>query len=198
MIIYYPVFLDLRGRSCVVIGGGAVALRKTNDLRACGATLSVVSPRVVAGLKKLAGRGAIRWRKGTFRPSDLAGADLAVAATDNASVNERAAREARRRRIWINVVDQPALCSFIVPAVVRRGKLTLAVSTAGVSPALAKWIREDLERRYGPEIKQLLESAAKIRRQVQEKVPTPALRKRLLEKALKAYFEVIQREVSLR
>ncbi len=195
MIIYYPVFLDLRGRSCVVIGGGAVALRKTNDLRACGAKLSVVSPRVVAGLKKLAGRRAIRWRKGTFRPSDLAGADLAVAATDNASVNERAAREARRRRIWINVVDQPALCSFIVPAVVRRGKLTLAVSTAGVSPALAKWIREDLARRYGPEWKQALAGMEQWRGKVRSRVGGVRQRKKLFEEALGAYVRTLRKAI---
>lgn len=193
MIIYYPVFLDLRDRSCVVIGGGAVALRKTKDLLACGAKVSVVSPRVVAGLKKLAGRKAVRWRAKTFRPSDLAGADLAVAATDDASVNERAAREARRRRIWINVVDQPAFCSFIVPAVVRRGKLTLAVSTAGVSPALAKWIRRDLEQRYGPEWKQTLAGMEQWRGKVRGRVGGVRRRKKLFEEALEAYIRTLQK-----
>lgn len=190
--IYYPLFLELKNRPCLVIGGGQVAFRKAESLLCCGARVTVVSPRLSAGLKQLARKGKIRWKKVPFRPGDLAGRELVVAATDDQQVNLQAAREARRRKIWINVADQPALCSFIVPSVVRRGRLVLAISTGGASPALAKWIRKDLEARYGPEFGKLLTKAAAARGQVHRDLRGPAGRKRLFEKALKAYLQVLK------
>ena len=172
-----------------------MALRKVNDLLSCGARVSVVSPLLVKGLKKKTAAGVVRWKARRFRPSDLAGMELAVAATDDPAVNEQAAREARRRKVWINVVDQPARCSFIVPAVVRRGKLTLAVSTAGVSPALARWIREDLERRYGPEWKKTLSGMERWRGKVHRQVPGVQQRRKLFEQALEAYVRTLRKSV---
>ena len=189
---YYPLFLELEGRPCLVIGGGGVAFRKTAALLHCGARVTVVSPDLSAGLKRLARQKKIRWEAHPFRPADLAGKELAVAATNDEEVNRAAAREARRRRIWINMVDRPELCSFILPSVVRRGKLVLAISTGGASPALAKWIRRDLEARYGPEFGKLLSQAAAARRKVHRNLPGPAARKRLFEKALKAYLQVLK------
>jgi len=188
---YYPLFLELQARSCLVIGGGSVAFRKAAALLRCGARVTVVSPELSAGLKKLARQRKVHWKKHPFRPSDLAGIELAIAATDDQPVNRLAAREAKRRKIWINVVDQPALCSFIVPSVVRRGKLALAVSTGGASPALAKWIRKDLETRYADRFGRLASVSGRARKAVLRTTPSPAARKRLLEKALKAYLRVL-------
>jgi len=175
-----------------VIGGGQVAFRKTAALLSCGARVTVVSPELSAGLKRLVRERQVTWKKRRFRAADLSVIELAIAATDDQGVNLLAAREARRRRIWINVVDQPALCSFILPSVVRRGKLVLAISTGGASPALAKWIREDLEARYGPEFGELLIQAARARKEVHQRVRGAAQRKQLFEKALKAYLQVLK------
>ena len=189
---YFPLFLDVQNRPCLVIGGGQVAHRKIVALLACGARVAVVSPQISAGLKKLARGDKVRLKKRPFRPADLAGMELAVAATGDQQVNRLAVREARRRKVWINVVDQPKLCSFTLPSVVRRGKLTLAISTGGISPALSKWIRKDLETRYGPEFSRLLTKAPGFRKRVHERVRSPARRKRLLEKALKAYLRALE------
>lgn len=164
---------------------------KAKSLCSCGAKVSVVSPRLCDRLKRMAQRGQVRWLKRRFRASDLNGLKLVVAATDDQPVNELASRLARRRGIWINVVDQPRICSFIFPSVVRRGRLVLAISTGGISPALSKWIRKDLENRYGPEFERLLEGMRKVRGQVIRRVSGVARRKRLFEKALEAYFKVV-------
>ena len=190
---YYPLFLELKDRPCLVIGGGPVAFRKAAALLRCGAKVTVVSPEFSAGLKRLARGRKVRWKGRRFRPADLDGMDLAVAATDDETINRSAAREAKRRGIWINVVDRPALCSFILPSVVRRGKLALAISTGGASPALAKWIRRDLKSRYGPGFGQLLDRAGAARPGVQRKVRGTTGRKRLFEEALNAYLRVLRR-----
>ena len=189
---YYPVFLELKGRPCLVIGGGAIAYQKAKALVTAGAKVRVVSPRLGAGLSRLHKQRKISWGEHTFRAGDLGRVELVVAATDDQEVNERASKLARRKRVWINVVDQPRLCSYIVPSVVRRGKLELAISTGGISPALSKWIRKDLERRYGREMGALLKRSAKVRGSVREAVPSYGKRKRLYERAIAAYFKVMK------
>ncbi len=189
---YYPVFLQVEDRPCLIVGGGEVACRKAQALLSCGARVTVVSPQLGKGLTRLARQGKVRWRSHRFTPADLRKAGLVAAATDDQPTNELAAREARRRGVWINVVDQPKLCSFIVPSVLRRGKLVLAISTQGISPALSKWIRKDLSRRYGPEFGKLLRGMRKVRAQVLRQVPGAARRKRLFEKALAAYFKTLK------
>lgn len=190
---YFPLFVELDGVRALVVGGGRVALGKVRQLRSFGARVTVAAPRLVAGLARLARERKIRWRRRPFRPGDLAGIRLAVAATDDQRVNELVSRLARRRRIPVNVVDQPALCTFVFPSVVRRGKLVLAISTGGASPALAKWIRRDLERRYGPEFRRLLAGMARARGQIKRKVTSAGRRKALFERALRAYLRVIRR-----
>ncbi|NDY43649.1 bifunctional precorrin-2 dehydrogenase/sirohydrochlorin ferrochelatase, partial [Dissulfurirhabdus thermomarina] len=148
--VYYPLFADLRGRRVVVVGGGRVAERKVEALLEAGARIVVVSPEVTETLARMAGEGRIQHVPRPFRPGDLDEAWLVVAATDDPAAQRLAYREAEARRVFCNTVDQPHLCSFIVPAVVRRGDLCLAVSTAGQSPALARRLREDLERAFGP------------------------------------------------
>ena len=191
---YFPLFVELEGCPCLVIGGGEVAYRKVKALASCGARVTVVSPQLTAGLRRLVQRKKVRWRPRRFRAGDLDGAQLVVAATDDQPVNEIASRLAKRRRLLINVVDQPKLCSFIFPSVVRRGKLALAISTGGVSPALAKWIRKDLETRYGPEFGRLLEGMRKVRSEVLRRTAGVGRRKRLFEKALEAYFKALKIE----
>ena len=188
----YPIFLNLTGYRSLVIGGGKIAARKINVLLSSGAKVTVVASAVAAEVARLARRKKILLRKRRFTPADLSGAQLVIAATDDQQVNELASRVAKRKGIWINVVDQPALCSFIFPAVVHRGKLVIAVSTGGASPALAKWIRRDLEKRYGAEFRRLLEKMAAARGRIKEKVPGIRRRKELFERALSAYMKVLE------
>ncbi len=188
---YYPIFLELKNRRCLVIGGGEIALWKTKSLLECGARVQVVAPRINAGLKMLIRRKKISWISETFRPEHLNGMELVIAATDHKKTNALAAREAKKRNVWINVADQPALCGFILPSVVRRGKLTIAVSTGGISPALSKWIRQDLQQRYGDDWEQLLKTMHPARARVQKAVSSVGRRKKLLENALSAYIAAI-------
>lgn len=161
---HFPVFLELAGRRCLVVGGGAVAERRVENLVAAGATVTVVAPALTRALGALAARGRIRHEPRGFEPGDLAGADLAFAATDRGEVNAALFDAARARGVWVNAADDAAHCTFILPAVVRRGDLAVAVSTGGTSPALARVIREELERHLTAEYATLAEIAAEARR----------------------------------
>lgn len=148
---YYPVFLDIKGRSAVVIGGGAVAQRKVAGLLSAGAQVTVISPRAVKGLGLLARKKAIKLVKKAYKHGALEGAALVVCAASSKAANLAAAKEARERGLLLNVVDAPQECGFIVPSVVDRGSLVIAVSTSGESPALAKRLREGIEDAIGTE-----------------------------------------------
>lgn len=163
MTPYYPVCLDLRGRPCVVIGGGAVAARKVEGLLECGARVTVVAPALAPGLRALVDQGQIEARPRPYADGDLAGAALAIAATDERDVNARVAAEAQARGVWLNAADDPERCDFILPAVIRRGDLQIAISTGGRSPALARRVREDLERLLPAEYADLLPLLADVR-----------------------------------
>ncbi len=147
----YPIFALIADRPCLVVGGGSVGERKVQDLLAAGARVAVVSPDLTPALAALAARGEIRHLRGDFLPEQVEGMALVIGATDYPEVNARVSAAARARGIWVNIVDAPDLCTFIVPAQVRRGDLTLAISTGGASPALARRLREELERHFGPE-----------------------------------------------
>ena len=136
---YYPIFLDVRGRTAVVVGGGKVASRKAAGLAEAGARVRIIAPRVDASL------GAHQIERRRFRAGDLKGAALAFAATDDRAVNHAVALEARRRRIPVNVADSVEECSFLVPARIARGDLQIAISTGGSSPRLARALRKRLE-----------------------------------------------------
>ncbi|MDA8161478.1 MAG: bifunctional precorrin-2 dehydrogenase/sirohydrochlorin ferrochelatase [Desulfobacteraceae bacterium] len=142
---YYPVFLDLEGRLAVVVGGGRVAERKVLSLLDARAEVRLVSPKVTPGLAKMAREGRITWQERMFSSEALDGAWLVIAATDDPGVQDEVYREAVIKRIFCNSVDEPRICSFIVPGVVRRGDMCLAVSTSGRSPALARRFRQELE-----------------------------------------------------
>ena len=143
---YYPLFADLSGRRCVVVGGGLVAQRKVTTLLSYGASITLVSPVVTTRLSAYARAGKIRHVARRFQPADLRGAWLVYAATDDQAINQLVFRSATAQRIFTNVVDQTPLCSFIAPAIARCGPVTVAVSTSGASPSLAKRIRDDVER----------------------------------------------------
>ncbi len=142
---YYPVFLALNERRCVIVGGGAEAERKTTGLLECGAKVTVISPDVTVGLHDMVSRGLIDWEPREYQAGDLEGAFLVIAENLDSNVYKAVAWEATRRGILLNVVDTTDLCSFIAPAVVRRGDVTFAISTSGLSPALARRLREELE-----------------------------------------------------
>jgi siroheme synthase-like protein len=147
----YPVFTLITEKPCLVVGGGGVGERKVFDLLEAGARVTVVSPELTPALSDLAAKGEIRHLQEDFQEEQVAGMALVIGATDDQGVNARVSAAAQALGIWVNIVDQPDLCTFIVPAQVRRGELTLAISTGGASPALARKIREELEHHFGPE-----------------------------------------------
>ncbi|MFZ5450840.1 MAG: precorrin-2 dehydrogenase/sirohydrochlorin ferrochelatase family protein [Thermodesulfobacteriota bacterium] len=147
----YPLFALIADRPCLVVGGGAVGERKVQDLLAAGARVTVVSPELTPGLAALAAQGEIRYLADDFQEEQVKGMALVIGATDDMEVNAKVSAAAQALGVMVNIVDQPHLCTFIVPAQVRRGDLTLAISTGGASPALARKLREELEGHFGPE-----------------------------------------------
>ena len=141
---YYPVYLNLAGKQCVILGGGAIAQGKIAALRDAGAKITVISPEATEGIKRAAQRGDVAFEQREYRPGDLDGAFIAVAATNVWHVNRQIFEEAEARGVLLNVVDDPDQCTFIAPSIVRRDPITLAVSTGGASPALARKLRETL------------------------------------------------------
>jgi len=146
----FPMFLKLEGRQCLVVGAGRVGEPKISGLLETGARVHVVALQASAAVREWARAGKIELELRGFSPEDLDGIFLAVVATNSRTLNERIYYEAQRRRVLCNVVDVPDLCDFFYPAVVRRGDLQIAVSTAGQSPSLAQKIRQQLEKQFGP------------------------------------------------
>lgn len=163
---YYPVFLDIKNRRCLVVGGGPVAERKVLGLLAAGAMVTVISPRATKTLQGLAREGKVEYRKGRFTPGALKGFFLVFAATDSPEVNEAVWTEAEASGLPVNAVDDPAHCSFIMPSIVDRGSLTIAISTSGKSPLLAKTLRRELEKTIGTEYETLVEILGAVRKKL--------------------------------
>jgi precorrin-2 dehydrogenase/sirohydrochlorin ferrochelatase len=163
---YYPVFLNLEGKRCIVIGGGEVAERKTLGLLNYGAKVRIISPNLTHDLAKLKSQGLIEHLERTYREGDLKGAFLIFAATSNMDVNQRIFEESQD--MLVNVVDVPDLCSFVVPSIAQRGALQIAVSTSGVSPALSKTIREELEGLYHEDTGEFLAFLSQVRKKLKE------------------------------
>jgi precorrin-2 dehydrogenase/sirohydrochlorin ferrochelatase len=162
----YLVNLALEGRRAVVVGAGAIAARKIEDLLAARARVTVVAPEVCPTVRALAAENRIELRVKHYEAGDLEGAFVAIGATDDEAVNARISRDGQASGILVNIVDRPALCSFTLPAVVRRGEFTIGVATEGRSPALASIIREDLERQFGPEYAALVKLLGDLRKQM--------------------------------
>jgi precorrin-2 dehydrogenase/sirohydrochlorin ferrochelatase len=178
---YYPVFLDVRGRRCIVVGGGQVAERKALALFDAGADLDLVSPELTPILRELAHKGKITHHPRHFDEQDVAGAYLVIAATNDAAVNEAVARASRKAGILVNAATSPDEGTFVVPSVVERGDLLIAISTCGDSPALARKVREDLERSYGPEYGVFLEKMAMLRRRMLQEVADEDVRRKIYQ-----------------
>lgn len=181
---YYPIYLNLKGRKCVVVGGGTVAERKVISLVEAGGEVEVISPEITPKLAEMKSRGVIPHVEREYRPGDLKGAFLVVGATDDSRINSSVFREASSVDALVNIVDSPEDCNFIVPSVVRRGDLLISISTSGSCPALAKKVREDLEKTYGPEYADFLKLLKGFRNEVVRRVKDPEQRKRALRRLL--------------
>ena len=157
------ISLSLRDRPAVVLGGGPIAQRRIDALLEAGARVTVVSAEVTPDIERWAAAGRISLERRRYRTGDLRGARVAFAATGDAEANRTAREEADAEGVWLNVADEPALCDFLMPAVVRRGRLTVGISTDGASPALAARLRRKLERDLGPEYAAILDKLADLR-----------------------------------
>jgi precorrin-2 dehydrogenase / sirohydrochlorin ferrochelatase len=175
---YYPAFLDLRNKKVIVVGGGKVAERKTLSLLRAGASVIVISPLITKNLEKELQKSRIKHISREYRTGDLKHAFLVVSATDSPLINERVSRDAP---CPVNVVDTPHLCNFIVPSVVNRKPLTIGISTSGISPALAKTIRKELESLYGTDFSRYLRSLRKLRTEALRMIPDKKKREEFLK-----------------
>jgi precorrin-2 dehydrogenase / sirohydrochlorin ferrochelatase len=152
---FYIACLKLRGRKCLVVGGGAIGLEKVEGLLACDGDVTLVAPEAGPELTQLALEGSIRWERRDYAPANLEGTFMVIACTDDTDVNIGIYEDAERRAMLVNVVDVPPLCNFILPAIVRTGPLAIAISTAGASPALAKRMKAEVSELFGEEYAQL-------------------------------------------
>lgn len=166
---YYPVFLNVHGKRCIVVGGGKVALRKVKVLLEHGAMVEVVSPTLCPELSQLAKAKIISVLSKDYEPGDLKGAFVAIAATAESNANKRIANEAKHQKILVNIVDNLEQSDFIVPSCFHRGDLTIAVSTAGRSPALARRVRTRLEQNFGEEYTSLTSLSGEVRSELKKK-----------------------------
>jgi len=178
---YIPIFLDVTGRQCVVVGGGEVAARKVESILEAGARVTVVSPRLSPQMAAMVDNGLVTHLARNYERGDIRGCVLVYAATDDPKVHRELAAEARALGIPVNVVDVPELCSFIAPAVVKRGALQIAISTGGASPAFAARLRRNLEDQFGDEYACTLEVLRAARRRLHAEEIDPAVRMRRLK-----------------
>ena len=185
---YYPVFIDLAGRRCLVVGGGNVAARKVISLLEAGARVVVVSPAAGEEIRKLAAEGAVEWLRREFAEYDLEGSFLVIGATDDPQTNRRVFHEAERRAMLANIVDEPEVCNFIVPSLLSRGDFQVAISTGGASPILARKLRRELEKRFGPAYGEIVEELAHLRAALKDKLASESARRRFWEKLVDIDF----------
>ena len=174
---YYPVFLEMKERRCLVIGGGLVAERKVAALVQAGARVTVIAPALSANLAEWSQQQRINAITRSYRAGDLTGYEIAFAATDDPQVNAAVYEEGKSRGAWVNAADDPAHCDFILPSVLRRGALTVAVSTGATSPALARMVREELEGYFGRDYEVVAELAAEVREELRSRGIAPEYEK---------------------
>jgi precorrin-2 dehydrogenase/sirohydrochlorin ferrochelatase len=178
---YIPIFLDVTGRQCVVVGGGEVAARKVESLLEADARVTVVSPTLSPAMEAIVARGQVTRLARNYQRGDIRECVLVYAATDDPKLHRELAAEARALGIPVNVVDVPELCTFIAPAVVKRGALQIAISTGGAAPAFAARLRRNLEGQFGNEYARTLEVLRAARRRVHASEMDPAVRMRRLK-----------------
>ncbi len=174
----YPAFLNLQDKHVLIVGGGRVAERKSLSLLKSGANITVISPQITKRLEREVKKGKIRHIPRVYKNGDIKNAFLTIAATDSMEINKKVSQDAS---FLINVVDSPSLCNFIVPSIVRRGHLTIAISTNGISPALSKTIRKEIQKLYPAEFSKYLTLLDKIRKKAMEKIKDRRKRTRLLK-----------------
>jgi precorrin-2 dehydrogenase/sirohydrochlorin ferrochelatase len=179
---FYIACLKLTGRRCLVVGGGDVGLEKVEGLLACAADVTLIAPIAHPELEDLAGEGSIEWEKRPYAgAADLEGVFMVIAATSDTDVNIAVYDDAERRAMLVNVVDVPPLCNFILPAIVRRGPLAIAISTAGASPALAKRMKREVSELFGEEYARLAVMLNDARGWAKDTLPTYQDRKEFFE-----------------
>jgi precorrin-2 dehydrogenase/sirohydrochlorin ferrochelatase len=178
---FYIACLRLKGRRCLVVGGGDIGLEKVEGLLACDATVTLVAPEAHPALVDMALEGSIEWVRREFREDDLDGALIAIAATNDTDVNISVFNAAECRAMLVNVVDVPPLCNFILPAIVRTGPLAVAISTAGASPALAKRMKREISELFGEPYAQLAVMLNDARGWAKQTLPTYQDRKEFFE-----------------
>ncbi len=178
----FPLFLKLEGRRCVLVGAGTIARQKLGSLLDTGADVQIIAPDAAGEIRQLAQSGRIRWMQAEFNASHLDGALLVIAATGSPEVNSEVYRAARKRGVLCNSVDEPERCDFYYPAVVRRGDLQIAISTAGKSPALAQRIRRELEEQFDSSYISWLNWLGTVRELFFRRQVEPELRKQTLHR----------------
>lgn len=176
---YYPININLEDTDCLVVGGGGVAERKVGTLLSFGARVTLVSPQITPGLREMAENGDIVLKERHYQKGDCLGMRTVIVATDSDEINRKVAEEAMATNALVNVVDQPHISNFIVPATLRQGDLQISISTNGKSPALARRIRERLEGEFGPEYAKFLEIIDRVRQKALATIPEPEKRREL-------------------
>jgi siroheme synthase-like protein len=179
---YYPIYLNLTDKLSIIVGGGTIAEGKVTSLLEADAKVVIIAPEVTPAVRELAESGRVTWEQRAYRDGDLEGAAIAISATDDPEVNHRVWDEANRRGILINVVDDVPYCNFIAPAIVRRGDITIAISTNGKMPALAAHMRREMDKSFGDEYLQLLEITTPMRVELNAKHLAYTTRQKLWRK----------------
>ncbi|MFO8084457.1 MAG: bifunctional precorrin-2 dehydrogenase/sirohydrochlorin ferrochelatase [Desulfobacterales bacterium] len=183
---YYPVNLDIKGKHCLVVGGGAVGTRKVKTLFNCGAIVTVVSPFATDRIEKMAQKGEIIWHKRNYESSDMNNAFLVIGATDNENLNVRISMDAEKQNKLCNIADRPEVCNFILPAIVQKEDLIIAISTSGQSPAFAKKLRTELDKQFGPEYAVFLKLMGAVRKKLLAKEHEHEVHKPIFEKLIRS------------
>lgn len=190
---FFPIYLNLTGRRVVVIGGGEVAERKVESLLATQASITVISLEVSARLRGLATEQRIHIHRRAFQSGDCSGATMVFSATDDPAISEAVFKDAQKAGALVNTADQPVLCDFIMPAVVRRGDIAIAISTSGTSPGLAARLRQKISQVIGPEYERLTRLLAAARPQIRQRIPEAegrkALQYRILDSDIMSYLK---------
>ncbi len=191
---YYPVNLNIREKECLVVGGGEVGTRKVITLLSCGAKVTVVSPYFTERLQELARQDLINLKNRKYRSADLDAVFLVIGATDDEVLNARISHDAAQRNMLCNIADRPETCNFILPAIVQRGDMIIAVSTSGQSPAYAKNLRKELEQKYGQEHAVFLNLMGGIRKKLLSQAHEPEAHKTIFEKLVQSNILDLIRE----
>jgi precorrin-2 dehydrogenase / sirohydrochlorin ferrochelatase len=191
-VSYYPIYLEMNGRRCVVVGGGTVAERKVEALLEAGAAVTVITPVLTELLKRWVDERRISHAAKSYAPGDIAGYELAFVATDDPTLNAVVYEEGRNHGLWVNAADDVAHCDFILPAVIRRGDLAVAISTGGASPAATRAIREELDQYFTLDYAEFVQIASEVRQELRTKFLYVSADR--WNKALKGNFRRLIRE----